>query len=161
MSIDAKASSNSGQGKQWRFIWKLNVPPRIKMLSWKACRGILSSSGMLGSRIPDYDMKCRICGALEDSNVHSVLECTLAGYIWDGVKTNWKWREVAFRSLEDWVVMIGETLTTEEVEKCLSIDSMEHMENQNTHLNKCLNGRGNSLGPIRRRGREPKCSRGL
>lgn len=45
------------------------------MFSWKVCRGIFFLCGKLGLRISDFDLSCRICRAMEDLNVYSVLEC--------------------------------------------------------------------------------------
>lgn len=80
----------------------------------------MSSCGKLGSRIPDFDMSCRIRGAMEDSNVHYVLECPLAEQVWDGARKYWQWREVSFRSLEDWVVWMGEKMDLDEIEESMA-----------------------------------------
>lgn len=122
VSISAgRVEFSKGMVKEWYFIWKLNLFLRIKFFCWKACRGIFIFCGKLGIRILVFDLSCRICGAMEDSNVYSVFECFIAGYVWNGVRKKWEWRDILFRSSEDWVVMLGEKFDTEDVEECFSI----------------------------------------
>lgn len=91
------------------------------MFVWKVYRGIFFSCERIGSRVFNVNMQCRIYGALEYINVYSIFECYIAEQIWGAVTVSLSWREKLFRSLEDWVVFIGEKLTVLEVEYLLSI----------------------------------------
>ena len=81
----AKASASAGTGKAcWRLIWALDVPPRIKIFAWKVGVQALATKTNLATRIPTVDMRCDICGAVEESNVHILFLCPLAREIWSG-----------------------------------------------------------------------------
>lgn len=66
-------SSSGGREKKWNYVWKLNFFLRIKIFYWKTCRGIMFLCGKLGMRILNFDMKCRICGVIKDTNVYLIL----------------------------------------------------------------------------------------
>jgi len=74
-----RASSSGSTGKSfWRLIWRLDVPPRIKLFGWKVGTQALATKMNLASRIPAFDMRCEICGAVEESDVHVLFLCPLA-----------------------------------------------------------------------------------
>lgn len=60
-------------------VWALDVPPppRIKLFTWRMCRGILPSYGNLAKRVPTVSMHCPICDHPEESETHALLECLL------------------------------------------------------------------------------------
>ena len=57
---------------------RLDVPPRIKLFGWKVGAQALATKMNLASRIPAVDMRCEICGAVEESDVHVLFFCPLA-----------------------------------------------------------------------------------
>jgi len=59
-------------------------PPRIKRFGWRAVIGIPPSAVAISKRIPNFSMSCSICGNVEETNTHAVLECLLASQIWEG-----------------------------------------------------------------------------
>ena len=76
-------SSSSGLGQAlWKRVWRLNVPPRIRLFGWRLGIGVLPTRGNIASRILGYDMRCELCGHLEDHDVHALFECPMAVEIW-------------------------------------------------------------------------------
>jgi len=77
------ATSSDATGKSfWRLIWKLDVPPRIKVFAWKVGAQALATKMNLAIRVPAVDMRCDICGAVEELDVHVLFLCPLAREVW-------------------------------------------------------------------------------
>ncbi|KAJ8443695.1 hypothetical protein Cgig2_032318 [Carnegiea gigantea] len=72
------SSSSDISKKRWRQLWALSVPPRIKLFAWRCCVGAIPSTHRLGSRLPNFSMRCLVCGAMEENALHALLECPLA-----------------------------------------------------------------------------------
>lgn len=70
----------------WKFIWSLAIPPRMRMFAWRVCAGALPSAARLAHRIPNFAMKCSVCGAMEETDMHTLFECPLASEVWLGIK---------------------------------------------------------------------------
>ena len=64
--------------KFWRALWELEVPPRVKIFAWRVCRGVLPMRCNLARRMAAVGMSCAIGGAMEESDVHILLECPFA-----------------------------------------------------------------------------------
>ncbi|KAL2905726.1 hypothetical protein RDABS01_004436, partial [Bienertia sinuspersici] len=80
----AGCSLEGDSGKQlWNMIWHSPMLPRIKIFMWRACRDALPTKAGLGMRIPSMQRKCDICGASEETILHSLLSCPLAGAVTD------------------------------------------------------------------------------
>jgi hypothetical protein len=66
----------------WRQIWKLDVPPKVKIYWWRVVRGFLPAKHVLYKKhvesVPTYDT----CGNQEQSIKHVLMECTIAGSFW-------------------------------------------------------------------------------
>ncbi|KAJ8439711.1 hypothetical protein Cgig2_009535 [Carnegiea gigantea] len=85
MGNEAQASASGNGNKTFsKSIWKLDVPPRIKLFGGKVCAHALATKCNLAKRIPSVGMNCEICGALEESNLHALFLCPFAMEIWVG-----------------------------------------------------------------------------
>ena len=84
MRLHGERATSSGSTGQscWRLIWKLEVPPRIKLFGWKVGVQALATKMNLTIRILAVDMRCDICGAVEESDVYVHFLCPLAREIW-------------------------------------------------------------------------------
>ncbi|KAJ8447096.1 hypothetical protein Cgig2_022825 [Carnegiea gigantea] len=69
--------------KYWKAMWDLEVPPQVKVYAWRVCRNLLPSPCNLAKRIPSIDIKCAICGAQEELDLHIFLECPFAEKMWE------------------------------------------------------------------------------
>ncbi|KAJ8450416.1 hypothetical protein Cgig2_002101 [Carnegiea gigantea] len=82
---DSQASTGSSSLRDhsfWRAIWNCSIPPHIKLFAWRAATGILPSALAISRRIPNFSMSYRICGHVEESDIHALLECPIASQIW-------------------------------------------------------------------------------
>ncbi|KAJ8424700.1 hypothetical protein Cgig2_018507 [Carnegiea gigantea] len=92
--------SSKGCSKLWRSVWSLEIPPRIKLFAWRICRGVLPCGGNIAKRLTLSDMRCSICGFVEESDIHALLECSLAAQIWESSCFDQDYVEAAGKRLE-------------------------------------------------------------
>lgn len=66
----------------WCSIWKLTVPPKVKLFLWKFCSGVLPTGDFLCKRNIIDTASCAICSSRPDTDVHIIFDCPLAAQIW-------------------------------------------------------------------------------
>jgi len=68
---------------QYKWLWKLNVMPKIRVFLWQLCHNSLPSRGTLLRREIQLDPICPAClNDIEDTD-HIFLHCPLAKHTWD------------------------------------------------------------------------------
>jgi hypothetical protein len=83
--VEALPSTAVEEGKQWKLIWKINAPGKMKINLWRFVHDCLLPGIQLCRRnIPDSDV-CIFCGKEEDVE-HSFLLCPFAREVWRMVK---------------------------------------------------------------------------
>ena len=80
--LSAQGSSSNPQTDIWKTIWRLDIPSRIRVFTWRLCQGALPTHANIASRIPNHNMCCAICGDLCESEPHILLYCPLAILEW-------------------------------------------------------------------------------
>ncbi|CAL1394093.1 unnamed protein product [Linum trigynum] len=65
----------------WKRLWKLIIPPKVKIFLWKLAHNILPTGKNLESRKRDASPNCPFCG-LEETQNHIFRECDWAVRIW-------------------------------------------------------------------------------
>jgi len=65
--------SSHPQHDEWKALWKLCLPPRTKLFTWRICKGILPMNSNLAHHLPSWNMSCPICGHHEESDRHALL----------------------------------------------------------------------------------------
>lgn len=78
----------SGSGDDsWQKIWKLQVPPKVKIFWWRVLNEFLPAKEILHRRHIEPTAFCELCGADRESIKHMLTECTAAKMFWREVKT--------------------------------------------------------------------------
>lgn len=80
----------------WRAVWRLNVPPR-----WRLCKGILPIEFNIAKQISSFKMTFSICNHPEETDIHALLECSMAVLILEGSMVDNSVWVPRFRSMED------------------------------------------------------------
>ena len=57
-------------GRLWKNVWKLNVPPKVRTLLWRACSNILPTKDNLQRRKVQVDARCEICSQHLETPCH-------------------------------------------------------------------------------------------
>jgi ribonuclease HI len=67
----------------WQNIWSLKVPPKVKNLSWRMCRGCLPTRVRLQDKGVSCPTNCESCGAAHEDLEHLLFECPFAIQVWN------------------------------------------------------------------------------
>jgi hypothetical protein len=97
-------SASVNEEKQWKTIWKINAPGKMKIHLWRFAHDCLPSGVQLRRRqIPTSD-SCGFCGWEEDIE-HAMLLCQFAQEVWRTVKAtfNIQLQRRHFMSPKQWL----------------------------------------------------------
>jgi hypothetical protein len=72
--------------KHWQQVWKLDVPPKVKVFWWRVLHDYLPAKQVLHRRHVEPIAYCDTCGAEEESVRHVLTECTVASIFWEQTK---------------------------------------------------------------------------
>ncbi|XP_019177841.1 PREDICTED: uncharacterized protein LOC109173035 [Ipomoea nil] len=74
---------DNGTFAKWLKLWKLKIPPKWKMLLWRAISDILPTTTNLLIRRVDVDPHCAMCGMFQEHTMHALVLCEFARNIWE------------------------------------------------------------------------------
>ena len=79
---NVQTQTPTATGIDWNNnVWKLHVPPKIKLFLWKIFQGALPVGDRLASRNILVDTVCKSCSNVESIN-HLFLHCDVAYKVW-------------------------------------------------------------------------------
>jgi hypothetical protein len=70
----------------WRHIWKLEVPPKVRVFWWRVLHDFLPVKQVLHRRHVEPLANCEVYGAEKESIKHVLLECTISKLFWSYAK---------------------------------------------------------------------------
>lgn len=76
---------------EWSILWKLQIPPKIKIFLWMALHNALPTLNSLHLRGMQVNPICRWCNVAVETSKHLLWQCTLATNCW---KVFSKWFEL-------------------------------------------------------------------
>lgn len=75
-------SSRQSLGFWWRKIWKLRLPPKVRIFMWKASRDFLPTEvNLLAHHIPIRGA-CSLCNFHYASTTHCLIFCLVVKEVW-------------------------------------------------------------------------------
>lgn len=118
------AQDSSGAGAtsgldnlNWKEIWSLPIPPKIRMFLWRACSGILPHKAELFRRHVLDSPLCNSCGNKVETTNHVLMECRGMREIWkhcpfnlpvtDSHTSMWQLFQMFKRSLQPDLFLVG------------------------------------------------------
>ncbi|XP_037497568.1 uncharacterized protein LOC119371465 [Jatropha curcas] len=66
----------------WSRIWRLDIPPKVRDVMWKAMRGVLPTKEALSRRGVELNRGCLFCDSVEEID-HVLIGCVWALEAWD------------------------------------------------------------------------------
>jgi hypothetical protein len=78
--LNQPSSSDDGP---WRKVWKLGVPPKVRVFWWRVLNDFLPTRQELCRRHVEPISICEVCGDPEESIKHVLLDCTVAKLFWE------------------------------------------------------------------------------
>ncbi|KAL0394946.1 UNVERIFIED_CONTAM: hypothetical protein Slati_4460800 [Sesamum latifolium] len=102
------------QARNWSFIWKARVCPKMQLFTWRLCKNSLATITNLRSRGIKVEEGCPLCGWVEEDIKHTLLLCPLARKVW--ALSNLPWRIISNYKTdsEDWVRNVAGSLDDRE-----------------------------------------------
>jgi len=70
----------------WKDIWGLKVPPKIKNLIWRMCRGCLPTRVRLQDKGVSCPTRCASCSSEHEDLNHILFECPFAIQVWNSTR---------------------------------------------------------------------------
>lgn len=71
----SKPSSSSNKSKNWWWIWRLNIMPKVKTFLWRCMQDSLPTRINLLKRGIDIVHLCPNCGFEEETLEHTLRDC--------------------------------------------------------------------------------------
>ena len=68
--------------REWKQLWKMELPPKIKIFCWRFTLNSIPTVSVLKSRNMVDTAECKLCGADEDTWYHALLFCTISRCVW-------------------------------------------------------------------------------
>ena len=66
----------------WNAIWSMQVPQKVKMFIWRACRNAISTKHALMRRTITGDSICECCQTDVEDLLHALWTCTELDIVW-------------------------------------------------------------------------------
>ncbi|CAN1287781.1 Putative ribonuclease H protein At1g65750 [Linum perenne] len=67
---------------EWRKLWRLNIPPKMRHLLWRAARGVIPTRHALNRRGIVVEDVCGLCNVDGEDTKHLFLTCEVARSCW-------------------------------------------------------------------------------
>ena len=105
----ASALDNSNMRKFWKYLWRINIPHKVKHFAWCACKEILPTKENLKRRKVIENSWCDSCLAHEETTGHLFWSCSHTQEIWTISKLFpriYAWPVLSFLDLQWFIVMV-------------------------------------------------------
>ncbi|CAN1269326.1 LINE-1 retrotransposable element ORF2 protein [Linum perenne] len=93
----------------WKWLWQLDIPSKVKFFLWRGCRNILPTRRNLNRRNCSDTGLCLGCGESEETTEHMLLHCPR-------IRTFWEEVDPSIRDLDeestfkDWLMQVKNKL---------------------------------------------------
>ncbi|KAK1568237.1 hypothetical protein Q3G72_022047 [Acer saccharum] len=81
-TIRESSSNVSLTKKWWNTLWRLNIPPKVRVFMWRACLNALPSLTNLWSRKVVEERSCVRCLSAIESSEHALFWCPESRKVW-------------------------------------------------------------------------------
>lgn len=95
-----QSNHNDDPVPTWSKMWKLRLPPKVKIFCWQLNTHSLPTYGMLRTKQIYTPNLCQLCGSSDENSFHLFVCCGFAKDCWElcgGISYN------NFSSLHDWI----------------------------------------------------------
>ncbi|KAI8009936.1 putative ribonuclease H protein [Camellia lanceoleosa] len=108
----APSSSFCWSDKEWKFIWVLALPPKLKHFAWRMCDNYLTTCQNLYNRRCAEANLCQIYHSEVESIEHLFVGCTWTKAIWFGSGLGIHFDLSSFQSIQKWLSGVMESFDT-------------------------------------------------
>ena len=106
--------ASSSSLTQWKWLWNLSLPPKVKLFTWRLIKGLLPTRADLIRRKITTDGICQHCGNSMETTEHLFRDCEWSMHFWYSscLRVNIKENE-SRHNLADWIFKIKSQLPSE------------------------------------------------
>ncbi|CAN1335690.1 Putative ribonuclease H protein At1g65750 [Linum perenne] len=106
-------------GGNWRKLWQVEVPPKIKHHVWRLARNVLPTRTAIRSRGIDAENICGCCGLEEEQLEHLFFGCVVAERCWReaGIGHLLEMTQQVEEDATSWLFRIIDTASCEQVQR--------------------------------------------
>jgi hypothetical protein len=83
---DSSTSGSGGPGAWWKHLWKMKIPPKVRIFWWQSIHDFLSAKSNLFYRHIAKDGACMNCGYCAETIYHTMFECSDAKRFWECIR---------------------------------------------------------------------------
>lgn len=65
-----------------RFLWKVNVPPKVKTFYWRLCKGWMTVKAKICKWYSGSNSLCSFCERMGETVWHLFVDCDIAKECW-------------------------------------------------------------------------------
>jgi hypothetical protein len=76
------SAHGQGAGFEWKKIWRLNCPPKVRHFLWRFSHNSLPLRRNISRRGMDIDTRCPVCWRLDEDGGHCFFKCKFAKECW-------------------------------------------------------------------------------
>lgn len=69
----------------WDWIWREQVPEKVRVFSWQACRDALPVAEVLHHRGINLPLICKLCGNHVETNLYGLRDCMQVRRVWETI----------------------------------------------------------------------------
>lgn len=91
--------------KFWNSLWKLQIPQKVKLFTWKSFHNGLPVGSEMQIRIGAHDIHCRFCNYKTESTIHIFKDCLWFSAFWLASDLSKNHLSHTFSSFTDWVFL--------------------------------------------------------
>ena len=113
---DPGSSDPTQMSQLWKFVWSLNVPPKIRHFLWRACHNSLPTKSNLHHRHILDDPSCTNCSNQSESTIHALWQCKMVQPVWQSISWGPNLGESNYTGFIDLLHQCFSTLSTSEVQ---------------------------------------------
>lgn len=75
-------NNNAAEHNQWKRIWNMTGPPKMKHFLWRACKGSLPVNVERHCRHWTDNPTCSRCNSADETVLHALLKCPSMNAVW-------------------------------------------------------------------------------
>lgn len=81
-SSSGESSDTSSEDIFWKNLWKLNIPPKIRIFGWRVCKNLLPTGMNLKRRDMNIDGSCPFRHRAGETMLHCFRDCIFVRKFW-------------------------------------------------------------------------------